>query len=516
VRVRSVTHVDERFRGGTIQQQLTRTSVVISATALVLAASAFVSYYVLAARRSIARDLAVQAETIGLDSVSALVFSDDRAAKETLSGLRADRNVVAAGIYAADGTLFASYQSLGSGTTALPARISGNVPNAIQFERRTARADHAIVVNGRRVGSVHITYSLDELLADLARFLTITVVVLVGSVLVALLTARRAQRALSGPIANLAAAALAVSRGNDYAVRVKSDHAIGELGMLIDTFNRMLSQIQTRDHELDVAAQRYQVLNEQLERRVSERTAELQVINKELEAFTYSVSHDLRAPLRRIDGFSGMLENKYGQQLTDDGAHFLSRIRDGTQHMGRLIDDLLNLARLGRKEVIQRPTDLSATVQRIVDGLSRETDARVVHWKCAALPVVDCDPALIDIVLTNLLSNAVKYTRPRTEAVIEVGAVETPGAAPIIFVRDNGVGFSMKYADKLFGAFQRLHRADEFEGTGIGLATVQRIVHKHNGRIWVEAELDKGATFYFTVGAGAIGHRPFSEGVVQV
>ena len=491
-------------------------SVVICTTALVLAGSAFVSYYVVAERRSITRGLGVQAETIGLESVSALAFNDDRAANETLAGLRADRNVVAAAIYAADGTRFASYESLASGAPALASTAERDIPDRIQFERRTARANHAIVVNGRRVGSVHIVYSLDDVRADLARFLLITVGVLAVSVIGALLVARRAQRALSGPIAHLAAAALAVSRSNDYRVRVESNHAVGELGMLIDTFNQMLSQIQARDHELDAAAHRYQALNEQLERRVTERTAELQVINKELEAFTYSVSHDLRAPLRRIDGFSGMLAGKYGPQLTGEGTHFLSRIREGTQHMGRLIDDLLNLARLGRKEVSQRATDLSAIVQRIRDGLSREAEGRVVRWTCGPLPIVDCDPALIDVVLTNLLSNAVKYTRPRAEAVIEVGAIEKPGAPPIIFIRDNGVGFSMKYVDKLFGAFQRLHRADEFEGTGIGLATVQRIIHKHNGRIWVDAELDKGATFYFTVAAGTVALEPINEGAVPV
>jgi signal transduction histidine kinase len=510
-----MTRSRESFRGGTIKQQLTRTSLIISTTALVLAGSAFVSYYVLASRRSITRNLAVQVETIGLDSVSALAFNDDRAARDILSGLRADHNVVAAGIYSADGTLLASYEPAAATAPAVPAAIPREASETMRFDIGAVHADHVIVVDGKRLGFVRIVYSLHELYADLERFLAITVVVLVVSVLGALFAAARAQRAFSTPIANLAAAALAVSRSNDYTVRVASNHAAGELGMLIDTFNQMLSQIQARDHELDAASHRYQALNEQLERRVTERTAELQVINKELEAFTYSVSHDLRAPLRRIDGFSGMLASQYAPQLTGEGTHFLSRIREGTQHMGRLIDDLLNLARLGRKEVSQKATDLSPIVHRIMDALSRETDTRVIRWTCGPLPVVECDPALIDIVLTNLLSNAVKYTRPRAEAVIEVGVTAAPDACPVIFIRDNGVGFNMKYADKLFGAFQRLHRADEFEGTGVGLATVQRIIHKHNGRIWVEAELDKGATFYFTVGAAAVAPRPFSEGVAH-
>jgi light-regulated signal transduction histidine kinase (bacteriophytochrome) len=165
-----------------------------------------------------------------------------------------------------------------------------------------------------------------------------------------------------------------------------------------------------------------------------------------------------------------------------------------------LVDDLLNLARLGRQELKQQVTGLSSIVEHVAAGLTREIEGRDIEWKIQPLPFVECDPALMNVVFTNLLSNAVKYTRPREHAIIEVGTVERNGH-PVVFVRDNGVGFSMKYADKLFGVFQRLHRAEDFEGTGVGLATVQRILHKHGGTIWAEAELDKGACFYFTVGS---------------
>jgi signal transduction histidine kinase len=489
----------EQFRGGTIQQKMTRGSVVVILTALVLATSAFVPYYVIAGRRSIARELDVQSRMIALNSTSALLFDDERAAAETLAALQADGNVLAASIYTSGGRLFASYDARPSDATAPPATIDTSVRDSIRFSGLTASARQTIVSRGRTVGYVRIVYSLRELLTEVARFLLITGAVLVVAVFVALLAAKRVQRDLAEPIAQLATAALTVSRKTDYSVRVPVNHAIGELGMLMDTFNAMLSQIQARDEELDASARRYQRLNEDLERRVAERTSELQVINRELEAFTYSVSHDLRAPLRRIDGFSGMLTEKYGTQLAGDGAHYLTRIREGTLQMGRLIDDLLNLARLGRKELTPRPTDLSAIVTRVIDGLGRESEGRTIRWKREPLPVVECDAALMEVVLTNLLSNAVKYTRPREEAVIEIG-IQRNGGAPAFFVRDNGVGFNMKYAEKLFGAFQRLHRADEFEGTGVGLATVQRIIHKHNGRIWVDAELNKGATFYFSIG----------------
>ena len=241
-------------------------------------------------------------------------------------------------------------------------------------------------------------------------------------------------------------------------------------------------------------------LNAELDERVRRRTAELEAANKELEAFTYSVSHDLRAPLRHISGFSKILTEEYGSSLAPEAQHHLQRIQEGTLRMGLLVDDLLNLGRVGRHELRLQVAGLNSVVKETIAELKPECEGRQVEWKIGGLPFVECDPALMTQVFQNLLSNAVKFTRPRSQAVIEVGQTEAEGM-PVVFVRDNGVGFSMKYAEKLFGVFQRLHRPEDFEGTGVGLATVQRIIQKHGGRIWVEAELDKGATFYFTLGA---------------
>ncbi len=240
-------------------------------------------------------------------------------------------------------------------------------------------------------------------------------------------------------------------------------------------------------------------LNEELEQRVRERTAELEATNKELEAFTYSVSHDLRAPLRHISGFSKILTEEFGPSLPPEAQRHLLRIEEGTCRMGQLVDDLLNLARVGRRELTLQVTGLQSVVDEVISSLKPECSGRKVQWKIGNLPYVDCDTALMKQVFQNLLSNALKFTRPRPQAVIEVGQKEQDGSA-VLYVRDNGVGFSMKYADKLFGVFQRLHRQEDFEGTGVGLATVQRIIHKHGGCIWAEAELDKGASFYFTLG----------------
>jgi PAS domain S-box-containing protein len=235
-------------------------------------------------------------------------------------------------------------------------------------------------------------------------------------------------------------------------------------------------------------------LNDELEEKVVKRTAQLEAANEELEAFTYSVSHDLRAPLRHISGFAGILVEEHAPALAPEARQYLQRIQDGTQKMGRLVDELLNLARVGRQSVNLQVAGLNSIVDEVVSMLQPEIEGRQVEWRIARLPFVECDPTLMKLVFQNLISNALKYSRPRAHAVIEIG--QTDGTPPAIFVRDNGVGFSMKYADKLFGVFQRLHRSEDFEGTGVGLATLQRIVKKHGGQVWAEAELDKGATFF--------------------
>ena len=231
-----------------------------------------------------------------------------------------------------------------------------------------------------------------------------------------------------------------------------------------------------------------------------ERTAtQLEATNRELEAFAYSVSHDLRAPLRAIDGFSQVLLQSQGEKLDARGQEYLGRVRAASQRMGNLIDDLLQLSRVTRAEMRREPVDLSALAEGIADELRRGDPKREATFQIRRNVQAAGDPRLLRVALENLLGNAWKFTAHRKPARIELGVALFDGA-PAYFVRDDGAGFDMAYADKLFGAFQRLHTADEFEGTGVGLATVQRIVHKHGGRIWAEAAVDSGATFYFTLG----------------
>jgi signal transduction histidine kinase len=246
----------------------------------------------------------------------------------------------------------------------------------------------------------------------------------------------------------------------------------------------------------NLAEQSLKHANERLKR----RTSELSETNIELETFAYSVAHDLRAPLRHIAGYSHVLTEDYGPQLDGEGRRYLGKLVDGAQKMGWLVDDLLSLSKIGRQELSLQATPLDAVLRQVVEELALAGSGRQIEWRIGKLFSAECDPGLIKQVFVNLLSNAVKYTGKREHAVIQVGQVMQNGER-VVFVRDNGVGFEMQYAAKLFGVFQRLHKAGDFEGTGVGLAIVQRIIRKHGGRIWAEAELDRGATFFFTLGS---------------
>lgn len=327
--------------------------------------------------------------------------------------------------------------------------------------------------------------------------------------------------AITGPIRLLQNGATAIGIGNlNHRIKLQNDD---EFTNLSNAFNVMATKLSDSYHTLEneiaerrlaeIALQKIQGdleervlertaeldrLNQELEKRVADRTAQLELTNRELESFAYSVSHDLRAPLRSIDGFSRILLEDSADQLDDDGKKNLEIIRTSTQRMGQLIDDLLQLSVITRSQFTTQPVDLSALVNTVIESLIKANPHRLIQLTIQPDCLAVANENLMRIALENLIGNAWKFSSTRAESKIEFGR-QLQNDHPVYFIRDNGVGFDMKYVSKLFGAFERLHTSIEFPGTGIGLATVQRIIHRHGGKIWIEGRLNEGATVYFTI-----------------
>ncbi len=390
---------------------------------------------------------------------------------------------------------------------------------------------YPIIVKNTVVGILHLELSFEKS-NDRIRQYTLFVLFLniFGIILSFLLIYFLSKKIILNRLKSLTDMCSEIRRGN--LNHRLSDKSHDELGRLALTFNDTTEKLAERNQQLKEEKQKVidnisklEKYREHLEALVKERTKkleesklsltylledvnesraeldvlnkQLQAANKELEAFAYSVSHDLRAPLRNIDGFSQILLEDYSDILDKQGQHYLQRVRAGTQNMGRLIDDILSLSRSGRHAMDKKTINMESIVREVYDSLENELKDRKVDFVIHECPPVLADSHLVKIVFTNLLSNALKFTRIRKNAKIETGSMTEDGHT-VFFIKDNGAGFDMKYADKLFIPFQRLHRAEEFEGSGIGLAIVQRIIHRHGGRIWAESEIDVGTTFYFT------------------
>lgn len=463
-----------------IKRKLMAAMLITAGVVLLLTSTAFITYELVIFRKEMVRNVSTLAEVIAANSTASLAFMNEQDAKETLLALKAERQIVAACLYDKDGKLFVTYPS-GEPTNTFP-----SIPqkDGYRFEKRYLLIFQPVIQANKRQGSLFLKTDLTVMYQRFDSYLGIVILVLALSFLVAFILSNSLQKAISRPILALADTARTVCEKKDYSVRAIK-HGRDELGLLTDGFNQMLDQIRQ--------------INLELEQRVRERTAELEAANKELESFSYSVSHDLRAPLRHVQGYVEMLTKATTGQLSEKAQRHLKIIKDASQEMGHLIDDLLTFSRMGRAELEQKKVSLDRLVQETIAGLEMATQGRNIVWKTEPLPPVIGDPSMLKQVFANLLDNAVKYTRPRARAEIETGAAGQENGRVILFVRDNGVGFDTQYAQKLFGVFQRMHRAEEFEGTGIGLANVHRIIARHGGRVWAESTLDKGATFYFTL-----------------
>src|SRR5262245_11507129 len=278
--------------------------------------------------------------------------------------------------------------------------------------------------------------------------------------------------------------------GSEFSVEISLSPMETEAGRLVTAIIRDTS-------EWKRAAVEIRKLNRELEQRVHERTAQLEAANRELEAFSYSVSHDLRAPLRHLSGFANLLKQSAAECLDEKSLRYLQHIDEAAELMGKLVDALLAFSRMGRAEMARSRVSCDKLVNEVLEILLPDMQGRKIVCQIESLPDAVGDQTMLRLVWSNLISNALKYTRPRDETRIEIGSTKNERGEMVYFVRDNGVGFDMQYADKLFGVFQRLHNDEEFEGTGIGLATVQRIIRRHGGSIWAEGKVDGGATFYF-------------------
>ena len=489
------------LRDWPIKQKLTAMLVSISGLVLLLTSAAFAGYQYWSLRLATRDALAVRGRIIAANSTASLAFANDADAREILSALRTDQHIVAAVLYDKGGHVFAAYP-VGAAPDVVPTAPG---PDGYRFERGLLIGFQPVEESGsRRLGTLYLASDLGAIYDTFRLSGVIGLAVMAVALLAAYFLSRILQGTISEPILALAETAKAVSTRQDYSVRAPKVGA-DELGTLTDSFNQMLGRIAQQNDEL----QRYAA---DLERRVEERTHELQerndalrrnaaellAANTELDAFAYSVSHDLRAPLRSIDGFSQILLEDYSGTLDAAGRESLQRVRAASQRMGTLIDDLLKLARVTRVEIRTEDVDLSGMAREIAAELQRATPERLVEFAIAPGLSARGDARLLRVALDNLLRNSWKYTAKQAQPRIEFASIAANGERAFM-VRDNGAGFDMQYADKLFGVFQRLHSPAEFEGTGVGLATVRRIITRHGGRIWAEGVVDRGATFYFTL-----------------
>jgi signal transduction histidine kinase len=473
-------------RTKSISTRLTMMNMLVSGVALLLACAGFFAYDQITFRQTMIRTLSAQAEIIGSNSVSAILFNDPQAARSTLSALRNSQHISSAGIFTREGRTLAQYsRESGDEVLAVPA-LPPNQIEAYRFGATHVVLVREILSEGKPIGYVYIRASLEELDQRLRRYALIAVAVLLISLVSAILVSSAFRKSVAQPIIELANTAQEISRNKNYDIRVHPPAEANELAVLVDSFNEMLGELR-KSHE-------------ELERRVFDRTRELVSANRELEAFSYSVSHDLRGPLDAINGFSYLLLNQYGNRLEPQAGQLIENIRAGSRRMTALIDDLLNLSRVTSSVMHSERVDLCEIARSVMDELCHGAPQRKAEFIAPESAEVSGDARLLRIAMENLLRNSWKYTSRHNQTHIEFGTTSDNGRT-IYFVKDDGAGFDMRSAERLFQPFQRLHSGAEFPGNGVGLATVRRIIQRHGGEIWAQGAVEQGATFFFTLGA---------------
>jgi signal transduction histidine kinase len=420
------------------------------------------------------------AKIIGSNNIAAIQFFDNDAAKRSLSVLSLENDILNAIIFDKKNIIFASYTKKGAKHFLF--NHINTTEKKIEFVGGQLFVCEPIYRENELYGIVCLQVELSQLNEIIYERLTIAVFLLFFGVGLAFLIAILIQRYISKPLLNLVSVMQEVRENRDY--KKRSDvFGKDEISILSLEFNNMLEQIQKRDNELEL--------------RVKNRTEELELANKELSAFSYSVAHDLKSPLRAINGFSKILKNSYESKLDDEGKNLLKLVIDNSTKLSKLIDDLLEFSKMQKREMTNNVIDMSKTAKEVYDELIVNEKDRIIDFKINPLPPANGDYAMLKQVWTNLISNALKYSRKKEKAEIEIGSKTTDNEI-IYFIKDNGAGFDMAFIDKLFGVFQRLHSTEEFEGNGVGLALVKRIIERHNGKVWAEGKVNEGATFYFS------------------
>ena len=497
----------------------TRFLLVVLATtlaALLVSSAAMIFYHVREYQQSLSADLAAQAEILAPSNADALKRGDRDAARDSLAILKAKTNIVAGALYSRDGGLFALYTREGTSASAIPAapesrglRMSGQQVVMVK--------PIAAPQGGEIVGNIYLRGDYD-LTRHIRQYAAILAVVLTVSVLAAMLMWLWLQSSVTAPILEMRDVARRVVESRDFDLRARKQ-TNDELGYLAEAFNRMLAEIGQRTRALESsnatlageirdreraqgalvrAEDELKALNAELEQRVAKRTAELAAANKELESFSYSVSHDLRAPVRAIAGFSRLLAEQHGEQLDAEAQRKLGIVRSEAARMAALIDDLLAFSRLGRQTLQMKSVDMEELVRMNIETLNAGHAGAPPAVRIGSLPLAHGDRSLLAQVWANLLANAYKFSAKKDTPAVEIDAYDKDGTN-VYFVRDNGVGFDPRFQSKLFGVFQRLHDPAEFPGTGVGLALVERIVARHGGEVWAEGQPGAGATFYFSL-----------------
>jgi PAS domain S-box-containing protein len=528
-----------------IRTRLTLITALICTIALLLAIAIIITYDNYSYHAQKVKETSAQAEILAAGMIASLEFDDRRSAQNYLDPLATNPEITAAAVYASNGSLFAGYTRSGSKSAPSSAESLGQ-----RFEENALIVFWPVLLGQRQIGSVFLRASTEPLATRIARYGGITLLAMIASLLVTLPIAMRLHYAIANPVyaRSLLEASLdpmitinpdgKITDVNEATVKVTglnraeligtdfSDYFTEPEKARID-YQQVFAQGSVTDFPLTIrhrdgrltdvlynasvykdehgkvlgvfAAARDVTAQKQAEQEIRQRTAELQIANRELEAFSYSVSHDLRAPLRAIDGFSQVVIEDYADRLDGQGRDYLNRVRAATQRMGNLIDDMLALSRVARSEMQRQTVDLSALAAEVLSDLQKNEPERKITWQIQPGLRAPGDARLLHMVLVNLLGNAWKYTARQPQPRIEFNAVDNADGTTEFFVRDNGTGFDMAYADKLFGVFQRLHSAAEFPGTGVGLAIVQRIIHRHGGQVRGVGKPDQGATFYFTL-----------------